>query len=400
MLLVPSHPDPTPKHRSDLLRLVCALCVADRATARALIEDRKGALDWQSLVAIAREFRLAMLLHRAVSTFLADLASPAAFQTLRKLCADNQALAASMTAELRHALDRFAAEDIPALPYKGPVFGAQLHGDPALRVFADLDVLVRACDVDRATRLLLADGYQAGDRLGWEMSFTRGEHEGIDLHWSIAEDVHQFPRTPEEIWADRTTVVLAGAPVPALCAQDTLLALCFNGMSEDWQRFDRIADVAAVVRAGGVGDWPGLLALCRERGCERIVLLGLHLAKALFLVTLPAVVEERLQAHAQAIARAGYAIDSFMHFAVTSTDRRGGMDALRFLVRMRERQREKLPYYQSIAYRLFKPRADDAPWVRKSRQAVYTVLRLPLLGVKHALIAAGHSTLKDPDPRH
>lgn len=400
MPMVPSHPDPTPAYRSDLLRLVCALCAADRVAARALVEQRMTTLDWQSLAVIAREFRLAGLLHRAVSTHLADLACPAAVETLRQLYDDNRAQSATMTAELRHVLDRLTAEGIPALPYKGPVFGAQLHGDPALRVFADLDVLVRERDVDHTTRVMLAEGYAVADRLGWEMSFKRGPHEGIDLHWSVAEDMHQFPRTPEDMWARRITVDLAGKPVPALCAEDALLALCFNGMSEDWQRFDRIADVAAVVRGNPDIDWPALLGLCRQRGCERIVLLGLHLARALFLVTLPPPVEERVRVHARAIARAGYEIDAFMHFAVTSTDRRGGMDALRFLVRMRERPRDKLPYYQSIAYRLLKPRADDAPWLRKSRQTVYAVLRLPLLGVKRALIATGHATLKSPNQRH
>ena len=96
-------------------------------------------------------------------------------------------------------------------------------------------------------------------------------------------------------------MTLAGASVPALGAEDTLLAICFNGLTEDWQRFDRIADVAELVRGSAAIDWPNFLDMCRRRGCERIVLLGLHLAKELFLVRLPECVELRLRSHRKAI---------------------------------------------------------------------------------------------------
>jgi hypothetical protein len=404
--MVPSRPDLSSevllRNRSDL-RFCCAICAGDSDIARQCLESRKDRIDWMALIEIAKNYRLEMLLYRAANSHLAEFVSSSALEALHKLYVDNRARGLAMTAGLLRVLDRLASEQIPAMPFKGPALGAQFYGDIALRVYWDLDLLVRECDLAKVTTIMREQGYrEAGMSLSWERSFVResGESgESVDVHWSITEKIHQFPLTPDELWARRATIDLAGTSVPTLCAEDALLVICFNGLTEDWQRCDRIADVAEIMRASSAIDWPKFLDMCRRRGCERLVLVGLHLAKELFLVKLPQCAELRLQSHLKAIGRAGYAIDDFMAFVVTSTGRREGFDHWRHIFRMRERRWEKIPYYQSFAYSLFKPKDDDAPWQRASRQMLYQVARLPLLGAKHALKVLGHASLTERDNR-
>jgi len=402
MLLSRNDPssDVLQQSRSDL-RLCCAICMADADTARELMRSRPDGIDWIALVEVARNHRLEMLLYRAASSHFAQFVDPSALAALRRRYDDNQARGLALTTALLQLMAQLDAEQIPALPFKGPVLAAQLYGDIALRVYSDLDVLVRERDAERATRVMLALGYrQGGMSLGWERSFERDGGQSVDLHWAIADKLHQFPLNADVLVARRTRVTLADTPVSTLCAEDALLAICFNGLSEDWQRCDRIADVAMLVRtSGSTIDWPALLALCRRHGCERLVLVGLHLARELFLLALPQIVEQRLQSHQRALARAGYAIDEFLDFTITSTDRRSGRDYWRHILRLRERQWEKVPYYQSFAYDLFKPKDDDAAWQRSSRRLLYGVLRLPLLGLKQGLRVLGHATLRETDPR-
>ena len=97
--------------------------------------------------------------------------------------------------------------------------------------------------------------------------------------------------------------------------------------------------------------------------------------------------------------RAGYAIDEFLDFTITATDRRGGSDYWRHIFRMRERLWEKFPYYQSFAYALFKPQDSDTRWQRNGRRLLYGVLRLPLLGIKQGLRLLGHTTLRERPPQ-
>jgi len=364
------------------------------------LDSRKDRIDWLALLQVAKNYRLEMLLYRAVDSQFAEFVSPPVQEELRRLYAENLARCRALTAELLRVLDQLASAQIPAIPFKGPVLGAQLYGDIALRIYGDLDVLIRERDVDDVTRIMLDQGYQEnGMSLGWERSFVRATGESVDVHWSIAEKIHQFPLTADQLWARRSTTRLGGVLVPTLCAQDTLLTICFNGLTEDWQRCDRIADVAELMRDSSAIDWPQFLELCRRRGCERLVLVGLHLAKELFQVKLPEWVELRLQSHRKALERAGYAIDNFMDFMVASTRRREGVEYWRHAIRVRESLWERIPYYQSRAYGLFKPKDDDAPWQRTSRQALYHVLRLPLLGVKHGLRVLGHANLNEKDNR-
>lgn len=387
------------RNSSDL-RFCCAICAGDADPASQFLESRKDRIDWMALIEVAKNYRLEMLLYRAVDSRFVELVSPSALEALRNLYDDNRARSLAMTAGLLRLLNQLASEQIPAMPFKGPALGAQFYGDIALRIYGDLDVLVREGDVAKVTGIMRDQGYrEVGMSLSWERSFVHETGVSVDVHWSIAEKIHQFPLTADELWARRATIVLAETPVATLCAEDALLVICFNGLTEDWQRCDRIADVAELMRTSSAIDWPKFLDMCRRCGCERLVLVGLHLAKELFLVKLPECVELRLQAHRKSIARAGYAIDEFIDFVVTSTRRRQGFDHWRHTLRMRERQWQKIPYYQSLAYGLFNPNDDDAPWQRASRQALYRVLRLPLLGVKYGLRALGHANINEKDNR-
>jgi Uncharacterised nucleotidyltransferase len=381
------------RDRSDLL-LCCAICADDRDGVRRMLETRKDRIDWSALIEAAEKHRLEMLLYRALHPHFIELVDSSAWQALRRLYDDNVTRCRTMTAELLPLLDRLQREQIPAIPFKGPILAAQFYGDIALRVYGDLDILIRERDIAKATGIMLELGYRVRMDLAWERSFVRAPGESVDIHWAITERIHQFPLGPEDLWARRRTIALSGATVPTLCEEDALLSICFNGLTEDWYRFDRIGDVAEVVRRSSTIAWEEFLAMCRRRGCERLVLVGMHLAKELFLTKLPDCVEVRLQAHRNAILGAGYGIADFMR---NSTKPRKGIEAWTYLASMRESFRDRIPYYQSIAYILFKPRDDDTKWRRASRQVLYRMLRLPLLGVRHGLKVLGRANLRGKD---
>jgi hypothetical protein len=400
--MVPSRPDLLSEsvlsERADLLRLCCAICSGDQDHVRPVLERRRDRIDWPALIKVAKDHRLEMQLYQAVESRFAEYASPVALDTLRRLYADNLTACRGMTTDLLRLMDQLASEKIPAIAYKGPVLGAQLYGDFALRIYKDLDILIRERDLAAVTRMMLGLGYQAGMPLSWEMSFAHPTGESVDLHWAIAEPIHQFPFSTDDLLTRSVAVSLDGTAVSTLGPEDTLLAVCFNGLTEDWQRCDRIADVAAILRDTNAIDWSRFLDMCRRNGCERLVVLALHLAKELFRARLPEVVEARLQAHRKAINKMGYATDDFLRFVITSTDRRQGFEVWRYHLHMRESRSARVPYYQSLAYNLFKPKDDDAPWQRTSRHVLYKLLRLPLLGIKHGLRAFGHTKLEEPQP--
>src|SRR5258707_2827258 len=71
------------------------------------------------------------------------------FQTLR------------LTAELFRLLELFNARGISLLVIKGPALAARAYGDPSMRSYGDLDLLVRQQDIRGATELMIGSGYHA-----------------------------------------------------------------------------------------------------------------------------------------------------------------------------------------------------------------------------------------------
>lgn len=117
-------------------------------------------VDWDRLVAVARAHGVLPLVRRALSeSSVPGLASDA------RSVVDDAADAAArrslfMTSSLLNLLAELASAGVTAVPWKGPVLAQMLWSDVAMRQYADLDLLVRRPDLDRARDLLLGSGFR------------------------------------------------------------------------------------------------------------------------------------------------------------------------------------------------------------------------------------------------
>jgi hypothetical protein len=201
-----------------------------------------------------------------------------------------------MTAELFHLLDLFAARDIPALVVKGPVLAMQAYGDPTMRSYGDLDLLVRQADIRRATELLQATGYQAAvplsaidaGKIPGQYLFSKSDADLlVELHNDFT--LRYFPRrlTLDKLFARLTLVRVDGHEAPALAVQDHLVYICVHGATHFWGRLSWIADVAALVTRQKSLDWKNVMDTAKEVGAERMLHTGLRLASDLLQARLP-----------------------------------------------------------------------------------------------------------------
>lgn len=81
---------------------------------------------------------------------------------------------------------------IPAVPLKGSTLAAELHGDAALREYADIDVLVARADFDRSIDIVRSLGWTRVDSGDVEPPWLHRtmRHPGaalpeVELHWRI-----------------------------------------------------------------------------------------------------------------------------------------------------------------------------------------------------------------------
>jgi putative nucleotidyltransferase-like protein len=201
-----------------------------------------------------------------------------------------------MTGELFRVLDQFAPAGIGALVVKGPVLAVRAYGDPAMRSYGDLDLLVRQRDIRRASELLVAAGYLAAvplaaidaGKIPGQYLFSKPDSNLLfELHNDFT--LRYFPRRlPLETWFERQVhVQLDSREAPALSLEDELVLICVHGAKHLWERLMWIADVAALVSRQTNLDWERAVFSAKEVGAGRMLHVGLALSAALLKLRLP-----------------------------------------------------------------------------------------------------------------
>src|SRR6266566_2151774 len=297
-----------------------------------------GAADAQRLVALAEEHGVVGHVAASLGKLDGAVFPPELRSALRNRRHAQAVFSLLITAELFRVLDRFVEERIGALVVKGPVLSVQAYGDPGMRRYGDLDLLVRQRDIRRARELMIAAGYESKVPL-------------------------------RAIAAGKIRVRLDGHEVPALSLEDELVLICIHGAKHFWDRLLWIADVAALVsRQTGI-DWARVGSLAKAVGAERMLHTGLRLASDVLKAKLPEHVQAMVEADVAAarlaeetrqwLPAAGYAPIGLFQRAALRWRMRGGLVAAPgYLLRLS-----------------FSPTEED--WKEGSRQEFLAMVRRP-----------------------
>lgn len=183
--------------------------------------------------------------------------------------------AALLRRELAAAVASLGAAGVAPLLVKGPSVANRFYRDPALRTFADLDLLV--------PRQRLADGVAALARAGYSivgdyrpdypeslyhdvhLERSVGSHRvDIDLHWRLGDDPltvrldhDALVRGAEALDVDGTAVVVPAVP-------EQLLALAVHFLSDVARRLIWVNDLALVAVAASDEQWRRAFELAEE----------------------------------------------------------------------------------------------------------------------------------------
>jgi hypothetical protein len=291
------------------LLLVC--CARTQITPEIAATIRKilaGPLDWDYLLWEAEENSITPLLERHLSAIAPGAAPPAAQEQLKKTYRANTVRCLYLTAELINILRLFQAQNIPVIPYKGPVLAAQAYGDIALREFEDLDIILRQSDIPRAHEIIVSLGYKP--KFDWILSpgaaasLVPGEYNYrdearramVELHTEIT--LRHFPAKPDldAFIRNLAPVTLSDRDVLTFTAEDLLPMLCIHGSKDFWERLSWVADVNELVQSHPALDWDRVLQFARSQHAARMLNLGLALAVNVLGAALPAEVSARVRA--------------------------------------------------------------------------------------------------------
>jgi hypothetical protein len=279
----------------DLL-LACARTTPKATRINTLVQS---GIDWQAFTDLVTFHSVRPLVYRSLravgwnnlpASFQDDWHETARSLTIKMLF---------ITGEMLRVTAEFHSAGIPVAVLKGPVIAQIAYGDPALREFTDLDLLVRPSDLARALPVFERLGYRpAWNRdLATITGFLRHVGEcklinpqldtDIDLHWRVSTKATALAPSLADFPSGFQPVNVAGATVLTLALSELPLYLASQGGWDQWGDFRRLCDLAEFLRRYPGTDWQPSLAAARRLGGLRSLLTGLALASQLFDATIP-----------------------------------------------------------------------------------------------------------------
>jgi hypothetical protein len=302
-------------------------------------------VDWTRLLLLAEEHGVVAHVAAGVNETKATIPEEARKELQERQRAQNfQTL--RLTAELFRILETFAEKKIPALAIKGPVLAMRAYGDPAMRGYGDLDLLVRQCDVRGATEAMVTLGFEAAvpftaidaGKIPGQYLFSKPESKLlVELHNDLTLRYFPQPLPIEDFFARQVRVRLDAHEAPAPSVEDELVLICIHGAKHFWERLIWVADVAALATRQTEMDWERAEESARAVRAEHLLHTGLRLAAELLRVRLPEKVHTQVQADTTAaklvtkilqwIPAAGYAPPGLLERAAFRMYMRGGVFA-------------------------------------------------------------------------
>lgn len=264
--------------------------------------------DWNAIFDLVARHRLHSALRRTLDDL--DVTLPPKFdQKLDTRYRENSLTNLDHARQLLELTDLFDANNIAALPYKGPVLAGVGYGSVGERSFGDLDFLVKKEDVEAACTLLEEHGYERlnfpdipvatlvdGTPFRWGKEFRfKSEDSGlpVELRFGFIGGNRSDSRVISDFWTRRTPVELAGRSVSTLSPEDRALLLLVHGTKHGWRQLSWVYDIGKI-REHDI-DWDVVLRRAERYSWRNAVLYGLAATSKLTEQPVPDVIEAELK---------------------------------------------------------------------------------------------------------
>ena len=288
---------------TELSALVHCLRQFNRGDDAYVLQDLlKKDMDWNSFFRLLRRHRVTVQTHKVLqqlprghvdSQILSRLKCQSALVVQRNM---------GMTAYLISLTRQLTDTGIAYLAFKGPVAGYDLYGTPGIRQMRDLDILIDPEALTQAEAVLLKNGFT---RIVPDFSlpprqlsyFIKNGHHFvyahpvkkcvIELHWRLFGNSVLFPISFSMLWQQKRSIRMGTQDIFTLGREHTFLMLSVHGSKHSWNRLFWLNDIARMMHAGAITDWPGFTSQVKKMGIERMVAESVILAHCILGTPLP-----------------------------------------------------------------------------------------------------------------
>jgi len=303
-------------------------------------------VDWQAFLQLATSHGVRPLVYQALRISCWEVVPPAVRHELTHFYSANSAKNRFLAGELFHILQLFEAENIVAVPFKGAVLAAVLYGDLALREFGDLDILVRAQDIQKARKILSNEGYRSNvttadiiPDTGNDELYSASTGTMVELHWQFSPRRFVSVLPAQQFWKNIKSIEILGRQVLSFSSQDTFLFLAVHGAKHSWSALKWLCDLAEFIRSNPELDWPRLFKRAEDLGAVRTCQLAILLAAELLQAEVPASVVRTILNDSQV-----QALTQDVRLRIAEPCDVDPIDGQIFNLKLKERLRDKVRY--------------------------------------------------------
>lgn len=331
--------------------------------------------DYQRTFALARRHGLFPLLYQTLASMPEILLPTETLTLFKRGHMDVVQRNMLMSAELTELMRLLREGNIMSMAFKGPALSEMAYGSITLRQYGDLDILIRKEDLQKCLVLLQERGYTPEIELPkktletfYDCVNVIGLHRGalrVEIHWELLSRNYAVDWEQEKLWSAAEHIEINRRAVTILSFENHILYLCVHGSKHLFERLEWICDIDRILRTKSVIDWKRLSAEANALGIERMLLLGLNLARLFFDLPLPREMATKIETD-PAIERLTHDVIALHYASAEKTVRPHG--SFRLLWQMRERRSDRLRF----AYRaLFAPKFDDFSFVKLPRRLLF-----------------------------
>lgn len=226
------------RSNESLFLLRCARTQVDEDDCHLIRQLCAGGLDWEWITRLALPNRVGPLLYLSLrETGLSTLVPAEAMRELENSYYLGLARSTLSQQAVREMLAGFREEGIQAILLRGLVLGETIYGDPALRPFTDIDLLIRKQDLARARKALFDLRYRSShgidekyfERNHLHLQYVRREGGVVtELHWALDHKYTVFNVDYAEIFEEAISGEVAGVEALLMPPDDLLLSLCVH----------------------------------------------------------------------------------------------------------------------------------------------------------------------------
>jgi hypothetical protein len=279
------------------------LCASPGSTSAEIEALSAKPLNWDVLLNLAEAHGvIGLLCAKLQQSSFAGIADHVREKLLARMRAQHL-FNLSLSAELFRVGHALSTAGIDTILVKGPVTSLLAYGDPSVRSYTDLDLLVRQRDITSAFECMRGLGFQCdlpesairAERIPGEYVFHKPERRLVELHTERSFRYYPKGMPIENLFSRSRKALLENREVRALSLEDELVFDCVHGAKDFWARLMWVADVAALVTHQPDVDWQKTTAAAAEVGAGRMLRVGVQLAASLLGISVPAQLSSEIE---------------------------------------------------------------------------------------------------------